>query len=232
MLESQEHGYVRIDSIPGVDNVEEQLRNSTGSCTLCHLIYQAICNDGPAPKSIVQYDFVRGIHLSAASEMLLIEVVGENGSGINYSSIDFRSLRIWTDPGSDAESTMGVEVGLSIQPHADQAAHYSLLREWLQDCDTHHSEHSPSSDTVLPTRVLEVGAKGDPTVRLYERAKDERSRYITLSHRWGADELYRKPLSTTKKNISDHLREIRFEDLPPLFQDAVTVVRELGVPYL
>ncbi|KAG4428087.1 hypothetical protein IFR05_016431, partial [Cadophora sp. M221] len=50
----------------------------------------------------------------------------------------------------------------------------------------------------------------------------------TLSHCWGQA----KGLSTTKSTLDQHVQGIMFQDLPKSFQDAVTVSRSLGLPYL
>ena len=69
------------------------------------------------------------------------------------------------------------------------------------------------------------------SLRLYCTAKDERGRYIALSHCWGQlqeDETF----CTYRSNIAALCESIDFDKLPKTFQDAVTVTRELGVQYL
>jgi len=53
--------------------------------------------------------------------------------------------------------------------------------------------------------------------------------YTALSHRWGADDhKYR----TTRANFEARCKEIKFNELPLTFQNAIDVTRKLGVQYL
>lgn len=125
---------------------------------------------------------------------------------------------------------MGVDVGLPLLLEADTGTHFSLLREWLRDCNDSHSDHGYDSakDSELPTRVLDVGDSENPERLLLHVTKGEPGKYIALSHCWG-DAI---PLRTEKETIAAHCKAIKFENLPELFQDAVIVTRELGVQFL
>ena len=78
----------------------------------------------------------------------------------------------------------------------------------------------------LPTRVLDLLAKG-VNIYLYESLQEEEP-YLCLSHCWGGVTQF----TTTLATVQDHKSEILWIDLPPLFQDAVTIVRKLGYRYL
>lgn len=81
---------------------------------------------------------------------------------------------------------------------------------------------------MLPTRVINVGSEnGTQDPFLYESA-GEHERYITLSYCWGRQ----KSFSTTRDTILERKRGIAWSCLPKTFQDAVVIVRKLGVTYL
>jgi hypothetical protein len=145
-----------------------------------------------------------------------------------------RALRICADPAS-LPAHPDIQLGFSVLPEPGSQTQMELIREWLQDCDSGHSDYncpSHSSDTVLPTRVLDVGEKGGPfSLRLYRTKKHERGRYATLSHRWGDPAQHRK-FCTYHCNIPSLSDEIVFDELPKTFQDAVTVTRGIGIRYL
>jgi hypothetical protein len=126
---------------------------------------------------------------------------------------------------------MGIEVGLPILQAGGELL-FRILKEWLQDCGKHHTDHKFASDEKkLPTRVLDVQSPEVPSrLRLYE-SNGEHGKYMALSHRWGEDE-YRRPLSTTTGNQKALCESINFRDLPKTFQDAVNVTRILGIRYL
>lgn len=107
------------------------------------------------------------------------------------------------------------------------STHFTLLHEWIRVCNEGgecYEDHN--KPRLLPTRVLDVG---DQRLVLKETFNQEEGAYIALSHRWGnsTDEF-----CTYACNIAERRRGIKFDGLPKTFQDAVTVVRELGVQYL
>lgn len=98
-------------------------------------------------------------------------------------------------------------------------------------CDDGHYDHGHASkeEKLLPTRVLYVGDPPDyDNLHLHVTGHGEKGTYITLSHRWGNDELLR----TTTANIDEFRKKIGFSLLPKLFKDAVVVTRKLGRKYL
>jgi hypothetical protein len=61
-------------------------------------------------------------------------------------------------------------------------------------------------------------------------ATSHQIRYITLSHRWGIKPEF--PLKLTQRSIADLTKCIPLNLLPPTFQDAVTICRQLQIRYL
>ena len=81
----------------------------------------------------------------------------------------------------------------------------------------------------MPSRVIDVGpADGSSEPFLYCKTGEEADKYIALSHCWGKSSL----ITTTKDTLDQRRSRISFVELPPLFQDAVTLTRRLGVKYL
>jgi len=54
--------------------------------------------------------------------------------------------------------------------------------------------------------------------------------YVTLSHCWGKPSSSRLVLK--QNNLGDMIQELPYDRLTPVFQDAVTVTRHLGIQYL
>jgi hypothetical protein len=125
---------------------------------------------------------------------------------------------------------MSIGVGLPPLLEADTGPDFSLLREWLRDCNDSHSDHGYDSakDSDLPTRVLDVGDSETPERLRLRHTKGKLGKYIALSHCWGGA----APLRTEKATIEAHSQVVKFHHLPKTFQDAVTVARELGVQFL
>lgn len=85
---------------------------------------------------------------------------------------------------------------------------------------------TPLKSSATPKRLLDVGRVTAP-IRLID-TQGKSFQYATLSHRWGAG----PNLTATKLNWQKLASNIRFDSLPPLFQDAVIITRQLGIRYL
>ncbi|KAI0164189.1 heterokaryon incompatibility protein-domain-containing protein [Xylariaceae sp. FL1272] len=107
----------------------------------------------------------------------------------------------------------------------------ALVKIWLAKCISTHAicgKNKSSNGTAwrLPKRVVDV-LYSQNQIRLHE-SKDETSQYVCLSHFWGQSQ----PLRTTLANVDDMRKEIVWEHIPKTFQDAICVVRALGIRYL
>jgi hypothetical protein len=91
---------------------------------------------------------------------------------------------------------------------------------------------SDSEDRFLPTRLLdlEAFAQSDDLQLITFGAKNVTVEYVALSHCWG--QAAPGPLTTTRRNLAQHLQRIPFMNLPLTFKDAVEVTRRLGLRYL
>ncbi|EXJ67966.1 uncharacterized protein A1O5_08580 [Cladophialophora psammophila CBS 110553] len=78
----------------------------------------------------------------------------------------------------------------------------------------------------LPTRVLDVNGEGG-IVRLVE-TNGRQGHYVALSHCWGLSHR----ITTTKETYAKHCEGIPLNELPATFQQAVTITRELKIPFL
>ena len=109
-------------------------------------------------------------------------------------------------------------------------AHFKLLKQWLEECDSNHKAccTEEARSFSMPTRVLEVH---DNSLRLRVSASVTPDRYVAFSHCWGVVEPTKR-FCTTKANFDELHRAIDLDQLPRNFQDAVTVTRGLGIRYI
>ena len=81
----------------------------------------------------------------------------------------------------------------------------------------------------MPTRVLDVGDQTSSTIRLVEpRSQAMSGPYLTLSHCWGQTEV----LKLTTATMGAMQNGISAQELPALYQDAITVCQHLEIRYL
>lgn len=141
------------------------------------------------------------------------------------------SLRIEPSDGT----SYGFPISFPVLPKPEDPMHFALLRSWLSWCNNCHdcNEHNPKSITAMPTRLLYVGDLILDSLRLHCPKKNDRIRYIALSHCWGElSDDHKRQFCTTDDNINARLKEFSFSKLPKTFQDAVQVTRQLGIDYL
>ncbi|KAK0644461.1 heterokaryon incompatibility protein-domain-containing protein [Cercophora newfieldiana] len=140
--------------------------------------------------------------LIAPGNQLTVELYGLEGE---FSSEWLKNRPLTVYPGSEA--------GLQ------------LARDWLRECvDTHHECHSAET-SALPARVVEILDGGG--LRLHDESGTQ-AKYAILSYCWGGTQDF----ATTKATLEDRKKGFSISDLPKTLQDAVTVVKELGLRYL
>ncbi|KAF2002670.1 HET-domain-containing protein [Amniculicola lignicola CBS 123094] len=107
---------------------------------------------------------------------------------------------------------------------------FNFARRCIQDCLTNpkHVACKPPSKALLtmPKRLLDVGRVRVP-IRIID-TQGKTFEYATLSHCWGTGPL----LKATKAKWSKLVSNIPFDALPPLFQDAIIITRQLGIRYI
>ena len=125
-----------------------------------------------------------------------------------------------------------------------EARFFKVIQMWLKDCDENHPNCRPAPKTrraaMLPTRLINVGQKGDK-ISLYETTAGDQQEYsnsesdqysfIALSHPWGDTKAF-KPFMTTRQDSDDFKEEIPYRKLPDTFEHAIQVTRALGKHYL
>ncbi|KAI0592765.1 heterokaryon incompatibility protein-domain-containing protein [Biscogniauxia sp. FL1348] len=94
-----------------------------------------------------------------------------------------------------------------------------------------------SRDTVLPTRVLDLGKPEDPhpTIKLKVNQTETHGLYLALSYCWGKQPKPTapvQPLLLRRNTLHNFINEIKLESLQQSVQDAIFVTRKLGFRYL
>ncbi|KAF4441595.1 hypothetical protein F53441_11999 [Fusarium austroafricanum] len=155
-----------------------------------------------------------------------------------------------------------IQIGRPSLPQCPKdAGHFQLLKQWLENCDDYHPacrrEIMPQEPlsveslgdmeiklshglhtrklAQLPTRLVDVGTLLESKIHLYEtqiQDKPEDFKYLALSHPWGEATASNPHFCTTISNLAHHLTEMKFDQLPNTFKDAVTTTRALGIRYL
>lgn len=108
------------------------------------------------------------------------------------------------------------------------------IQDWIATCNESHprcryslSGVKMNHKAVVPTRIIDVGKESLEEVRLVVSNQMAR-KYVALSHRWGGSSHY----CTTVSNLEQHKIAIDVTGFPKTIQDAIFIVRRLGLRYL
>jgi hypothetical protein len=122
---------------------------------------------------------------------------------------------------------------IPLDHEVDSKSGVRLAKEWISACDDKHECVSHDRESVwIPTRLLEMGGKGDPlSVRLITRkdVKTTDRRYTALSHCWGPD-----PAAvprTMLENLNAMRSEVKIQSLTKTFKDFIVLTQDLGIRY-
>lgn len=108
---------------------------------------------------------------------------------------------------------------------------FDVVKGWLKECCTNHTECQPHIPSFFPTRLLDVGESNGKLVKLvsdFKNVHTSEEAYATLSYCWGDDQV----VKTTNATLAQHQVSIRTSDLAQTLQDAVRVAQSLGLRFL
>ncbi|KAI1826583.1 heterokaryon incompatibility protein-domain-containing protein [Xylaria intraflava] len=127
-------------------------------------------------------------------------------------------------------ATLKMDMIVHRQPMS--APSLAVVRGWLDTCLRDHEACRQRGGSVyMPSRFLDAANPNRmDQVFLMVRGEDVpvESRYIALSHCWGKA----KTITTTTSTVGAHRNGIDIDILPQTFQDAIAVVRSLGLRYV
>lgn len=151
-----------------------------------------------------------------------------------------------------AEGYPGSRRSLLVQPYGDMQKYLpnrpieahrgwgnqtnQMVKTWMDYCLEEHPKcralHAwrTSGLGFQPKRLVDIGAMSETMWRLVIREDSTISpvTYAALSHRWGTDQQFK----LINENVQAYIKGRPLEILPPVFQDAIQVIRSLGIRYL
>ncbi|OCK76096.1 HET-domain-containing protein [Lepidopterella palustris CBS 459.81] len=183
-----------------------------GYCILLCQALDAIFKEWQTSRGRISVDLAEKVPIR-----VFIDGLEFNGAG----------LEVYAPSGSRTPwPTLGSTHDIPLNSGSDES--FNFVRRSIEDCLTNpkHSACRVNSKHAPPKRLLDVGRIDKPIKLCEPRGKD--MKYVTLSHCWGSGPL----LTTTTENIHSWKSFIPWESLPPLFQDAVIITRQLGMRYV
>ncbi|KAF2669096.1 HET-domain-containing protein [Microthyrium microscopicum] len=119
---------------------------------------------------------------------------------------------------------------VDIPRRADSEETFDFLRACVEKCKLDHEctcgGSKAKSRVSAPARLLKISKDGK-SIKLVICSKRSPA-YVALSHCWGND----LPMTTTQQNLSHQENGFAVSELPPLYQDSIEVVRQLGLEHI
>lgn len=219
-----------------IKDVLHELEHGSKFCAFCNLRWKSCRHLLSQNMSAVRFErFGSNLRLNGTHPPVLTLRVGPGTKGWRkYQPFETESPKSVSICEAkrilDSAAMRELQIGLPGLPKVRGQLYFKVLREWLRDCDDNHRECNPvqSSDTILPTRLIDVRSRPAVHVKLHVTKQNERLEYLALSHPWGPPPHF----CTSTENIEQHKRGIELKKLPKTFRDAVKVTRKLGFDYL
>ncbi|KAK1690061.1 heterokaryon incompatibility protein [Colletotrichum godetiae] len=105
---------------------------------------------------------------------------------------------------------------------------FSAASRLYEECRKTHDQCRYGRDSVLPTRVIDVGTVQSPAMKLFVNDVEEEGKYVALSYCWGG----KQPGKLVKATLERMTEEINMDDFEQTVRDAVVVTRKLGFRHL
>jgi hypothetical protein len=114
---------------------------------------------------------------------------------------------------------------LQTEVYSDASIHQ--IQDWLVEC-ADHNQCPRQTETILPTRVIEVAPMDAPDRPQLLVTAGMKGRYAALSYCWGQNSYGELKQSHLKK----YLEHLDVDALPQTLRDAIVVTKSISVPYL
>jgi hypothetical protein len=136
-------------------------------------------------------------------------------------------------PLTDRESLLGGSARHVVE-NGDSDMVFATIKEWIASCSKSHSvcaQLDKLPKIPLPKRVIVVGDSSNRHIRLQdsdELGRPNEGSYIALSHCWGKG----IHITTKMATIEERKRNIPLDALSKTFKDAISIARNLNIPYV
>jgi hypothetical protein len=134
-------------------------------------------------------------------------------------------LTVWARVVYRVDERGWVTASYEIPQTAGSKESFHFLQDRFENCVRNHSECMPKSQKWTPTRLMYIGSQTSE-VRL--SVNHPSVEYIALSYCWGGVKFFQ----TTLVEYDSLTENIKWSNLPQVFQDAVTVAYTLGFQYI
>ncbi|KAK1659931.1 heterokaryon incompatibility protein-domain-containing protein [Colletotrichum godetiae] len=215
---------------------------ASGDCFICSKLWnlselqrkgwETLSTQSWRPLSFkVDRDYYKG-----KLDQIRVNIIYRDPTSIHSDRITNFQIKMITSSESEYEDLFLFD---KIEGSTGSARTLELAHSWFQACSLGHDQCKRLPTSVLhwlPTRLVDIGSKGETTWKLVITSDDLdpsycqfSPRYLTLSYRWGIEP---QKLLLSTHNLELLCRGSPIVELPRTFQDLVVVAHHLGIRYL
>lgn len=218
------------------------LQDHATSCDLCHAIWRVYTHQRK-PEELTRTAIEQGV----GKEQVFIGTldwdtglsaiptiaVAQRGPAPNYTQRQLACFEACAKEGAQVDNRH-LLARLQASNGADKSCS-ELARTWLDNCRSNHAacKQNASGNAGFPTRLLAVGVddpvSGEDEIRVrLVQGPSCSGDYAALSYCWGPD----RDLILTERTEKSLRDGYPLSGFPATLKDAITVTRELGIPYI
>ncbi|KAI3339984.1 HET-domain-containing protein [Ustulina deusta] len=233
---------VPLEALMHFPNAEDTRKYSPVDCSIC----EDLASDRPKEaiwrqRSISELDasgeqgckycllLSKGIRACVPEVELTDKLALENRLAKVFSEKPPNRYGVSVFQGEDDDGWEDKVVPIRSIPSGDTSSATAIDRakEWLRNCIEQHDQCDKGEERPAPSRLIDTKPDESQDVQLIE-PENLTCQYVCLSHCWGNT----GAIKTTKETLHERKESIPWGTLCPTFQDAITVVRRLGLRYL
>lgn len=233
---------IPLEAMMDFPKFEDKRDYSTVECNVC----EDLASDRPKEaiwrqRSISELDasaetgckycllLSQGIRACVPEVELVNEIALENRLAKVFSEKPPNRYGISIFKGEDDDGWENKVISVRSIPSGDTSSKSAIghAKEWMRNCIEQHAQCDTGEERPAPSRLIDIELDQTQDVKLIE-TENMRCHYVCLSHCWGSS----RAIKTTKETLQEKKERIRWDALCPTFQDAISVVRQLGLRYL
>ncbi|KAI1088810.1 HET-domain-containing protein [Rostrohypoxylon terebratum] len=228
----REEGVTRLSHHPTQQSFDQAVEDG---CFICTEVDASLAGHPVDPEPEIMGNHSQRPYWGSLVKITPMEKDGLRHAVRRYRVIVYSACEVGQQIQGKAKTFFMIPAqGKNLEFNVPTNGRLSQIKKWMAACCRQHEwgcikyRHH---EWAKPSRLIDVGPPGQDFVslELFKNIRDRNVQYITMSHRW----LEPKPPVLKRGNKEELIRNgIRLSQLPKSYQDAVSIVRHVGIKYL
>jgi len=215
-----------------IDDTWAELEASLSRCDFCKMRWDVSQHLHAKKISPLRFDRDGSMLKLNEGQLPVMSICRSSGESSGSDVADHVHSFLIFHPEMNTTNDHFIQIGLPKLLPVASKSYFDIIRQFVRNCNAKHPKCQPAKGSPLPTRLIDLGTRDSPTIRIYETQDTDSIQYIALSHPWGPYNKEHPHFCTFPQNLDEYKTNISFDKLPATFQHAVTTTRELDLRYL